>query len=285
MSIYNHGSSIPISSLTETQLKMAMTEWAEGNPHMERLLWNCYHHGVKTSGCCAHRPYIGVRIEGSSLENLKKVINVAETYGNTSLVLFLSAANPCSGPNWYREDITISPLKGVDRNDFLDELANALEKENDDSTENGFVHVIEFFYFLKEKDSDIIVRMTVEDTFRYTLELDYAKCRRNVDYYSVLFPKAGLIDSVYYPPDCPYAAWQLECTSASEFDKAIKKCLNLLKSNWKLKVRDEITSDMSFSAKAQLMRRKFGTTPEGIQMLNDWINANRHPSLPMVNYS
>ena len=51
MSKYNSGASIPISSLSDEELKIAIHEWAEGNDSLESLLWKCYKNGIETQGC------------------------------------------------------------------------------------------------------------------------------------------------------------------------------------------------------------------------------------------
>ena len=47
---WNTGAGIPISSLSQDELKEAIHEWAEGSQELENFLWECYHNDVTTIG-------------------------------------------------------------------------------------------------------------------------------------------------------------------------------------------------------------------------------------------
>ena len=47
---WNTGAGIPISSLSQDELKEAIHEWAEGSKELEDILWACYKNDVVTIG-------------------------------------------------------------------------------------------------------------------------------------------------------------------------------------------------------------------------------------------
>ncbi|MBQ9266935.1 MAG: hypothetical protein IJ217_01425 [Clostridia bacterium] len=281
---WNHGSSIPISSLDEVQLKEAMKAWSEENPYMERLLWSCYNNNVVTSGCCVHELYLVLNVSNSSDTNLRRIIAAAEKFGNARLQLSMSASNPFSGPDWHQNFLIISTSKRNRKNLFLQSLSEAFENHEDISGNQGFASIIDFYEFLKDKDSELLVDMQVAHRSCYTLTLEYDKNPRNNDFYSKILPKTGLILETNISPRCPSIPWKIECSNANEFNDFIQNCLQILKSEWTLDLRRDISKDMPFASQALLMRRKFGATPEGIQQLNNWLNTKRPPELPPVNY-
>lgn len=98
MSKYNRMASIPISSLSEQELPIAIKEWAEDNVYMESLLWACYNNGVETDGCHADAfPYIGFHLD-SKKEGVLKLLNASQNIKGTSFLVMPDGGNPLSGP-------------------------------------------------------------------------------------------------------------------------------------------------------------------------------------------
>ena len=107
MSKYNRMASIPISSLSEQELPIAIREWAEGNVHMENLLWACYKNGIETNSCHADEsPYIGFYLD-SKKEEVLKLLNVAQSIKGASFLVMPDGGNPFSGPDWNRPVLTL----------------------------------------------------------------------------------------------------------------------------------------------------------------------------------
>ena len=275
ISRYCDGSSIPVDSLNRQERRQAIKEWSEGNPFLRELLHECYRHQVKTTACCAHYPYISVQITGSSLSKLHALFHAAEKIGNVRFQMHLNAPNPNSGPNWFQESISISPLRGTRKNEFLCKLSLAFLSFHN-QTSDIFSLLESFFLFLSGKDSELSIDVFIQNHSHYQLILECNKNKRNAEFYSPLFTRLGLKTPDFLQPNFPILAWELESNNKDAFYEQAYLILNEMKENWTLPMRMDLSEDMPFSSKALLMRRKLGTSPEGIQQWNEWIKANRH---------
>lgn len=157
MSKYNRMASIPISSLSEQELPIAIKEWAEDNVYMESLLWACYNNGIETDGCHAHTfPYIAFLLD-SKKEGILKLLNIAKNIKGTSFLVMPDGGNPLSGPNWNRPTLTLcfeTQEKG-EIDSILEKLTLALISNQEElNTDNLFAQLLELAHFLPTKKVD-----------------------------------------------------------------------------------------------------------------------------------
>lgn len=271
---WNKGNSIPISSLSDWELVEAIHEWAEGNMHLENLLWNCYNNGVYTGGCDAgehHFGYVDFIIEDSERSALKRILKVVQKFD--VYILLHMTANPYSGPNWHKAVINIMPIKNKDVNEVFDVISAALVEKSDVS-DDELIPILEFYDFLKDKEAGLNIRVKIHNG-KYRFFIESFMNERNWEHFTNLFEKAGFKKKEDIKPDAPFMAWGFKCKEESEFTSLALEGLEVIKKNWSLKTPKAITEDMSFNYKARIMRRKFGTTKRGERKLQKWLKQER----------
>ena len=136
MSKYNNMKTIPISSLSEQELKMAIKEWAEGSEILEQFLWNCHLKQLETNGCHAGKnPFVGFYLNNSE-EEIRKILNTIQSMKGSEVFIMPDGGNPFSGKDWYRSVITASINTNYrnEANEFFKKLRQAME--NFDSNPN-----------------------------------------------------------------------------------------------------------------------------------------------------
>lgn len=112
-------------------------------------------------------------------------------------------------------------------------------------------------------------------------------CFRNQRYwphFTEIFAKAGL--TKYQNPETArdYISWEITVKGMEELYNTLQKLYLTLVNEWSLEVPTVITPDMREVDAALVMRRKFGTDRKGIELINQWINANKRPNMRDVNY-
>lgn len=284
---WNTGKSHPISLIPSTQLSEAIREWSEGNPHLERLLWACHDNGLVTAGSCAHVPYLEFDIESCEIKSLNRLLFAMEQLNNFYIILLLKPGNPYSGPEWYKPRLTLrlsQKTSELEKNKIFNILTTALENKVINSPQTHISNVLNWYEFLKDKGSELIIRMKLQNGF-YTIEFDFEKNQRNMAFYLPLCLKNGLRMSSQIPLDAPRMYFGYSTPNAAEFRFITQNLLKSFKDNWNLKPRVEVTDDIGFNIKAYVLRKKFGTDAEGIKKLNTWLNEDTSvEGHPMVNY-
>lgn len=268
MEKYNKGASLDINQLKSDILAELIRQWAEGSSELEKLLWDCYNSKVKTCGCDAgdhHSAYLEFLVEGSSTENIQKLITCSQQFETCDVILNF-AGNPCSGPDWYLPSISLSPVRNRQASEFFSRLSKSLN--NNSVCTNGFVHILDLYSALKDKESGLTIRFSKRSN-SYTMYIQCFQNKRNWQYFTDLFEGAGF-EKISFSSDIPYIEFRHEVEGAKEFDIEVKKLLEVL-NNWSLDLPNEITDDMSFSSKALVMRRKLGNDQDGTEKFNKWI--------------
>lgn len=284
---WNRKRSIPISLLSEAQLKEAVHDWAEGSVALEELLWMCLNNGVITEGCDAgnhgHFPYIGLLVDESNREMMERVIS-ATLKSYCSDVLFNFYSNPRSGPEWYKVSVMISPNTRGEKTDlFFREITHALESSRDDEEMNAAKLLMKLYDFLAEKCAPVDLGVRCNGTM-YMIELKARKLSGYLDYFSDLFSKANLT-KLNTSPDFPYDVAIIECGDNESLCRALINVLEVFENEWTFEVPDKL-SDEEYKTNygAKLMRMKFGTDERGVKLMNDWLNATKYEGAPEVNY-
>lgn len=285
---YNRMESIPIDSITsEKELKRAINDWAEGSRPLKNLLWACYENNVKTSGCHSGHgrglPYIDFDPDGSNREKLVQVLSTAHNFGNSQIFIMFNG-NPYSGPDWYKTVIDTFPLIIKDARKFLVELTKAVSSE-EKTIDIAIENLLNICDFLKDKDSPLHFRIIVSDEEKYYVYVECCNNNRDWDYYGKLFEKAGMTYDEEKPEFKDWRiTWKVVANSKNEFAEVLQRIHQTMMENWDLELPEEITEDMDMKAKALVMRRKFGTNREGIEKLNEWLNANKEKGMRDVHY-
>lgn len=270
MSKYNRMASIPISSLSERELPIAIREWAEGNAYMERLLWTCYNKGIETDGCHADAfPYIAFLLDSKN-EGILKLLNTAQNIKGTSFLVMPDGGNPLSGPNWNRPILTLcfeTQEKGK-INFILEKLTLALISNQEElDTDNLFAQLLELAHFFANKESglDFCALHNQDDSYSFIARAE----KLNFEYYNSLLQNAGL-KLVETPENWWCNEWSMESNDVQALSQKIKTCIASIMQNYSLEKPTEILEEMSFYAMARIKKREFGDSLEGQQKFKRW---------------
>ena len=281
---WNSGVSVPVHALTHDELKEAIHEWAEGSEKLERLLWTCYEKGLETGGCHIgpYSNYLEFYVNTNSAEQLKKVLATAESYGFTEAFMMFGG-NPLSGPNWYRTSLAVDCLIPENVDEFYARINRDLVAAESTSSARCFALMLEFADFFEDKLADIKFRMKVRNHSLYEFFIEKYKGSHNWEYLDELFGSFGMLQKK--AKDAPFVWWYFKGESEEDFYDTVKNILEGIRNKWTLSVPNEIVDPKDFNFNALLMQKKFGTTPEGVKKMNDWINANNpRPGARKVNY-
>lgn len=81
---YNNGGIINISDLSKEEKHVAISQWAEGNKYLEKLLTTCNDNGLETIASCAGHnkfdvPYVTIKITN---DNVDKILHIMDRLNN-----------------------------------------------------------------------------------------------------------------------------------------------------------------------------------------------------------
>lgn len=272
MSKYNRMASIPISSLSEQELPIAIREWAEGNVHMESLLWACYKNGIETDGCHADEyPYISFHLNSKN-EEVLKLLNVAQSIKGASFLVMPDGGNPLSGPDWNRPNLSIwfEAQKKIEVDSILEKLTLALtSKEEELNTDNDFfAQLLDLAHFFANKESglDFCALHNQDDSYSFIMRAE----KPNFEYYNSLLQNAGL-QLEETPEDWWCNEWSMEGDEVEALSQKIRVCIANVMQNYSLEKPTEILEEMSFNTIARIKKREFGDSLEGKQKFAEWI--------------
>ena len=272
---WNRIESIPISSLSEDELKEAMKEWAEGSQALENLLWVCYQNGIKTSGChtSEHARFVYLDFdfeENTPRDLLNCVFSEVEKFGNAQINLHFGG-NPLSGPDWYKTYFGISSRYVLQADRLWENLAKAILEKHFEEKYSIFIKILDLHDLLQDKDCGLTCRMKVSAYCTYEINFDDSGPKSTTEYFSAFFEKLGF--EVY--EDHGKKFWFFKTSDKAVFKNLLDKLCAAFASDYSLEKPAEVTSDMTFNYQAYLMQKKFGHTREGIEKMNDWINDNQ----------
>lgn len=270
MSKYNRMASIPISSLSEQELPIAIKEWAEDNVYMESLLWACYNNGVETDGCHADAfPYIGFHLD-SKKEGVLKLLNASQNIKGTSFLVMPDGGNPLSGPDWNRPILTLcfDAQEKREIDSILEKLTLSLTSNQENlNTDDLFAQLLEIAHFFANKESglDFCALHNQDDSYSFITRAE----KLNFEYYNSLLQNAGL-QLVETPEDWWCNEWSIEGNDAQSLLSKVKTGIASIMQNYSLEKPTEISEEMSFNAMARIKKREFGDSLEGQQKFKKW---------------
>ena len=274
MSKYNNMKSIPIDSLNDEELKIAIKEWAEGDDSMEKLLWTCRLKNVETMGCHAGAyPYIEICVNNSKEEAIR-LMSVTYKHEESQILILTDGGNPFSGPKWCTPCISLSIKTNYkDEADiYFNELSNSLLDEKKESTEDSdpLSQIIDLYNFFIGKESCIVFRLNHLEQDNYIFKAEVAKREKEFDYFNDLFTKAGFVfDDKYEIAN--RNRWKIESDDKNEFERVVKNAIQYIIGNYSLGLPTNESEVESFHALALFKKREFGDTEEGIKQFNDWL--------------
>ena len=279
---WNNKSSISIESLTEKELKEAISEWAEGSPQLEALLWNCHNKGIETCGCDAgghHFPYLDVSLTKSS-DNIKKLIRGAFNFGN-SCIGYRRVVNPFSGPNWHMPVFDFSPIGNCDASSFFEKLNTALE-ENAERVNDYYDVFLSLFNFFNTKEYAISIWLQVVDGVKFCINFC---CDGNKDYWKYFEEIFEKTTFTLTRRNENWSTWSYASCNFEEIMFAVKKLYELFKQSEALFEELPYDEELHFFSRALIMRKKFGTDKRGIELMNEWLNQRKYnPRVIDANY-
>lgn len=249
---YNNLSSFDIYSLSNEELKIAIHEWAEGEPVIEELLWKCYNSGIETRGCHAGgRPYLTISAD-KSIDKVKNMLTSVCNIDGFSIIISPDGGNAFSGDNFYKADLGIVFLKTMYK-DEADKIFKKMTTSLDETEKkhNPMINsIIDLYNFFKEKESELSFRVIFdENIFRFSIEMSSAI---NYDYYCNIFKNIGL----KMEPNNP-GIWYFNSKNANDFENKLEYVKNILIKEYNLKLPTTIESGMSFNQMFRLLRRKY----------------------------
>ena len=283
---WNRMVSIPVNSLTHEELKEAIHEWAEGHEELEELLWTCYQEGIETAGSHVgeHGNYFQFYADSNSTKQLNRIFSATESYGFAETHMMFGA-NPFSGPNWYRTHVDIECLLPEKVGEFYYQTALALKDEKQELSARCFPLMLEFAEFFEDKLAGLAFRMKVHNYCEYEFFIEKHGGQHDWSAFDELFGSFGMIQKKRERDDVRFDCWYINGFSEDDFYVTIKTILDGVRNKWNFETPTEIVDEKDTFFNALLMQKKFGTTPEGVQKMNDWINANcKDPRGRKVNY-
>lgn len=249
---YNNLSSFDINSLSDEELKIAIQEWAEGEPVMEELLWQCYNNGVETKGCHAGaRPYLSISADKSA-DKIKNMLAAVCDIDGFSVGIFPDGGNALSGDVFYKADLSIVFLKTMykDAADgiFRKMITSLDEKECE---HNKMINsIIDLYAFFKEKESELNFRIGLDDNvFKFSIEINGTV---NYDYYCNMLNGIGLTMNSNNP-----RTWYFSSNNVNDFGIKLEYVKNRLIGEYDLALPTKIEDGMSFNEMFRVLRREY----------------------------
>lgn len=282
MGKYNNGSSIPISSLSNEELKIAVKDWAQGNDEAEKFLLECYKKGIETHGCHTWRDIYIDFIANEPRKNLIKLLNYIQNKKDTELHVYPDGAiNVFSGPDWYKPTISISyhSKDEEDSKNIFTELTNFLELEEkqDDSEPNIYGQMLDFYDFFGDKDSRLsfIAQHTSDGLYRFQIET--YKDDKDLNYFKELFNKAKMKINPNPSPyeDFPYIQWEVKDENPKVVAQKMEKIKEIIFKEWSLEPATEEFEEMSQNALFKMKKRQFGDSLEGQEKMKEWMKQKK----------
>lgn len=279
MSKYNSGASIPISSLSDEELRIAIHEWAEGNNSLESLLWRCYKNGIETQGCHSGlNSYLQIGLK-SPKDKLIKILGAIHQLNDSDIFILPNGGNPFSGPDWYKPSICIgssSPTK-KESNRFFDVLSNTID-ENDIKQANEdslILELLNYLYFFNGKGLDENLRLVhnANEKKQYTFSIEGFYDINNFNRLNPIYQKNGfkmiLSDKI---EDLTF--FTLSSNDPQELAEKMRKGREYLQERYWVEYPSPENAT-STNLQVRLMRMRFGDTQEGRQKFEEWFENER----------
>lgn len=250
MSKYNNIKSIPIESIPKEEIAQAISEWAEGDESLERLLWVRYKKEIKTNGCHAGTgPYIDFK-DQDNLEKLIPILESAQNKVGVQILIMIDGGNPFSGPEWYKPSIGIrldtEYKKEADA--FFDDLTNSLENKSINKS-HPMLRLLEYF---KDKESALLLRFLHRQEDKYTFFIESRGIpKERYEYYNQLFRTVGFLEVVDYSDEIQdHHSWVIESDILDNLISKLNIATDYIINNYSLEVSQKEDEVISFIQQA-----------------------------------
>lgn len=247
---YNNKSSIDINSLSKEELAVAIREWAEGDPYLEKFLWRCYENNVETMACNSSWIYIDFS-PYSEIEKIKNILDSVSDANGFQIMVKPDGGHPFSGNMFYKTVISLSLINGYTKKEndvFFTRMINSLDKK-ENSNNKMIDNMFDLCLFFSGKESELSFRLRLENnSYIFMVDLN-AKSR--YDYYNDIFTKVGM---EYVEED---KSWQISSKDKDDFTRKLSNIKEHLISSYSLNLKDKLDEDMSFNEKFVFLHRKY----------------------------
>lgn len=279
MSKYNHIKSIPIESIPQEEIKMAISEWAEGDKALENLLWICYEKGLKTSGSHAGaRPFIDFKYQ----EGLNKIVCLFEkiqTIKGSDIYIQIDGGNPFSGDDFDKAFISLgndSEFK-EDVDSFFDMLSETLQKNMDEKKDHPLLKILNS---LNDKGTSLRLRFKYnrDGNYEFSIESSIINEDRH-NYYSELFKKTNMNEEIINMfEDKKRYNWRIKSNNLEEIMEKMNNISDVIESDFKLEPETDENKIIDFTLLAKQKKQTLSKNA-----FDNWLKAKREELLAPVN--
>ena len=281
MSKYNNGSSIPVESLSQEELKLAIKEWAEGNSDMEKLLWTFYNNGIKTTGChVGYGSYIALDYNPEQKDVIAKLIDMTLQIEGSQVLISPDGGNPYSGDDWYKPGINL----GFDTN--KEEEASSIFKLLD-ATINSESHtydeacksLIELVDFLVGKLSDLLIRIQHGRNGEYSISIEgKIKDENKALELNKILTQIGFTLSIPWEEDYARKSWDMNIKGFKELCGKIKEITQIIIENYSLPIPtlEDDEDKLTLRTKAHLKRKQSLEETGDLKQFKQWLKEEKN---------
>ena len=274
MNKYNRSISIPIESLSNEELKIAIKEWAEGDNSMETLLWTMYNLGIQTNGSHAgSHPYMSIIYDKNKIDLIKKIMNITLIAKDTQVLISTDGGNPFSGDNWYKPNILIgsnNDYKNVADMQF-DMLKKGLNNEIEIDYKVDTTSILNFLDFLINKYSRFLLRIEhkIDDEYYFSIERSVKEESDEFIYLNKFFSKIGF--ELKIPPEGDYKYWTIHEKKSDLFTERIKKVVEYIVNNYSLNSPSSFEEANDLLTKAHFKRNESLKQTGSLDEFQKWL--------------
>ncbi len=259
MSKYNNIKSIPIDSLSDEELKIAMKEWAEGDDSMEELLWAFYNKGIITSGCHAGAgSYVSMDYDVDKKEEFSLIMNTVLSFPGSQILIRPDGGNPFSGRDWYKPDIGVGfdYLYKDETDDTLDKITKVINGEDKIPSELDLspIHDLCNFFINKYIGVSFRIKQGHDKNYMFSVECKAKEDSEKYNFFNDYLSSLGY--NLSSLEDIDRRFWKYKTNNVQEFNDIVKKTSDLLINNFSLKIPDNPEEVDEFNIKAHLIRNK-----------------------------
>lgn len=273
MGKYSDGSSIPIDTLSQEELAVAIKEWAEGNPIAEKMLWTFYNKGVETSGChTGINPYVDFNYNPKNSDIYINLMNGALLSKGAQVLIVADGGNPFSGRDWYLPNINLG-IFSSDKdvvNGFIENIDKAMDDEKEISSEIDTSSLIDLLEFFKGKLTRLLfrIRHNDDDTFTFSVENRANEDSELFKYLCECLIPLGF--TLKTSDEGPYKSWEFVAKDKDELNKILVDATTVLIKNYSLKTPTSIEETDDFYIQAHILRTQL---PE--EEFKEWLYSER----------
>ena len=271
MSKYNHMKSIPIESIPKDEIKRAISEWAEGDEALEKLLWVCYEKNIKTSGSHAGAgPFIDFKYQ-EGLNRIVCLLEKVQTIKGSDIYVLIDGGNPFSGDDFDKAFISLgNETEYKDEADkFFDSLSETLENNMDEKKEHPMLKILNT---LNNKDTGLRLRFKYkkDDTYEFSIEASNLDDER-YKYYSNLFNKTNMQEEILDMSEHHKRYnWKIKSESLDDILGKINNISDVIKTDFKLEPETDERKITNFTL---LAKHKKQNLPK--KEFDNWLKEKR----------